>query len=93
MGRRRQITRSFRAKREANEWVTAQLRNLDTGTFVLPSKKTLNEYLTEDWLPSVRSRLKATTFDAHTRIIKLHIGPRLGWRTLRSLTPMMVNTF
>ncbi len=30
---------------------------------------------------------------AHERIIKLHIGPRLGSRTLQSLTPMMVNTF
>ena len=92
-GRRRQTSRSFRTRKEADQWLTAQLRSLDDGTFVTPSKKTLDAYLHEDWLPTVKSRLKATTFDAHERIIKLHIGPRLGTRTLQSLTPMMVNTF
>jgi integrase len=80
------------SRREADRALTARKREVDTGTWREPSSETLAAYA-ERWLAhrdptrvlSGRARLAPSTFAEYRRALLLHIGPRLGERTLASL--------
>ena len=46
---------------------------------------TLAVYLTQRWVPSKQMALRPTTWDAHRRVIDLHVVPRVGRIPLRHL--------
>jgi hypothetical protein len=48
--RKRQWRSGHDTKREALKALTKLLESLDSGTYVTPSRKTVGEYLTDDWL-------------------------------------------
>ncbi len=51
---------------------------------------TLTEWVSQLWLPVMRTQVKESTFDSYERILKLHIVPRLGAFALEDLTPRMI---
>lgn len=93
-GRRRQRWHGgYRTRREAQRRLNEVLHELDVGTFVEPATRTVGAYLTEEWLPAQRSRLRPSTFDSYERNIRLHVVPRLGAVRLQALTGPMVTSF
>jgi integrase len=84
--RQRKWHSGYATKREAERALPGIVQSLHNGTYVVPERTTLGEYLTKDWLPSVHSSLKSTTFDSYERTIQLHIEPRLGSTQLQKLT-------
>jgi integrase len=89
-GKRRQVFRDAKTKREARQILQKLLRELDDGTFVEPSTLTVREHL-EAWLEDVaRHRLSARSLDRSRSIVKCHLVPALGGIKLASLRPDQV---
>jgi integrase len=83
----------FPTKREAQDYLTAALADLNSGTYTEPTKLRLGQYLTERWLPMTRASLRESTWDSYRRNIELHILPELGGIPLQKLTADRLDRF
>ncbi|HEX7120615.1 MAG TPA: tyrosine-type recombinase/integrase [Longimicrobiales bacterium] len=70
---------------EANGKLTEMLRELDTNSFVEPSKVTVKEYL-EDWLDR-KDGIESTTMTDYEDRMKLDVIPYIGSMRLQAVTP------
>jgi len=74
-------------KKDAEKHLAELLHQLDSGTFMKPSKTTLAEYL-DKWLQDyAKPNLSPRGFERYTGIIKQHLIPDLGNITLTQLKP------
>jgi len=74
-------------KKDAERLVNDLVKRKDDGTYRGPDRLTIGEYLTERWLPTQRSQLRASTFDGYRRTIEAHVIPNIGGITLQKLQP------
>ena len=73
-------------KKEAEKRLADLLHQLDTGTFMKPSRTTLGEFL-DRWLEDYRPNLSPRGFERYEGIIRGHLIPGLGSITLTQLRP------
>lgn len=91
-GKRKQKWLSgFDTKKDAQQHLTEALGQVDRGTFISPSARTLGGFLAE-WLGTVKPSLRPNSWDTYSRIVRLHIGPRIGHVKLANITPALLNT-
>ena len=91
-GRRLRPQRTYKTRREAETGLTQWSAEIERGMAVVPSGKTLGEYL-EFWLDtSARHRVRASTLDSYAQKVRLYIRPILGHIPLQRLTPAQVQT-
>jgi integrase len=91
-GKRRQKWHGgFPTRREAEAARVKLVHELNTGIYVEPSTTTLSDWVRQQWLPTIRNRVKPSTFDSYRRNLELHVLPHIGSRQLRQLTPMILN--
>jgi hypothetical protein len=64
----------------------------DKGTYVAPVKETFGEYLTR-WLPTIKTTVRANTFESYRSAVDVHLIPRLGHLQLRQLSRSTFSTF
>jgi len=89
-GKRVQIFRDAKTKKEARQILQTLLRELDDGTFIAPTALMVAEHL-ESWLEDVvRHQVGARTHDRYTGIVRKHLVPRLGAVKLSALRPDQV---
>jgi integrase len=89
---RKVIKGGFATKREADRWLRSTLTALEQDTFVEPSKLTVGQFLTDEWLPSLTTRgLRPTTLRGYRLLTEKHLIPRLGAVPLQKLTPADLN--
>lgn len=86
--RRKQLTRTFRRKREAEDALSRILAEVGGGTFVIPAKVTLNE-LCDEWLRSKRGKAD-NTIAAYTNGLK-PARERLGKKPAQKVSVKDVN--
>ena len=89
--RRQKWYGSYRTRKEAEAARIEILHEINTGTFVEPTKTTLEEWVHRTWLPLIADRVKPSTLDSYRRNLDLHVLSTLGRRQLRRLTPAMLN--
>jgi integrase len=93
-GKRRQRSKGgFPTRREAQAFLTDVLSRLGDGSYAQPSKTTLGEFLTGEWLPAVEGTVRPLTFAHYRSVIRTHVVPRLGQRRLQGLTGGHLNGF
>ena len=86
-GKRRQRSKSFKTRREAQAALAAWLADIDKGAAVDRSTKTVAEVMAY-WIEThARPRLRAKTVGDYENIIKNHILPELGGIPVQRLTP------
>ena len=91
-GKRRQKWHgSYKTRREAENASTKIVSDLEQRTYVEPTKLTLAEYVHGEWLPLMKSQLKASTWDSYRRNLVLHVLPVLGARQLQAITAGHLN--
>lgn len=91
--KRRQVSRSFDRKEDAEQWAAKQTVDRVHGDRVEPPKQTLGEYL-DDWLGSLGvQQLEANTISWYRSAVQRHIKPELGGVRLQALTPTMIEAF
>lgn len=92
-GRRRQKWHGgFRTRREAEATRAQLVTDLNTGSYVMPGRMTLADWIRKSWLPMTEPRVKPTTFYSYRRNLELHVLPTLGQKPLQQLTPPMLTT-
>ncbi|HET7322603.1 MAG TPA: site-specific integrase [Longimicrobiaceae bacterium] len=80
-------------KKEAEQFLTKKLRDLDSGTLVQPSRRLLADYLKE-WLRDVAHlNITERTLEDYTDIVHRHIIPGLGAHPLGRVTRQLVQRF
>src|SRR5215831_12521315 len=94
-GKKAYCSRSIRGtKREAERELTKMVREIDTGSFVVPERITLGAYL-QRWLKDAipASSRAERTQQAYGSIVTRHLIPALGHVPLQRLTPAMVEHY
>ena len=90
-GKRRYFSQQIKGtRRDAQKLLNATLRDMDTGTFVEPSKMTLDEYL-DRWLQdAARPRVSKRTADGYAFLLKRYIRQPIGEKRLDKLQPLEI---
>jgi integrase len=81
----------YATRKEAERARTEILSRLDGGTYVEPLRQTYGDFLEQDWLPAIRTRVRPSTWDSYARNVRLHIVPELGSERLQAITPARLN--
>ena len=74
-------------KKDAEKRLSELLHQIDNGTFIVPNKTTLAEYL-QKWLSDyVKPNLSPRGFERYESIVRVHLLPSLGSVILTQLRP------
>jgi integrase len=93
-GKRRQTMKGgFRTKKDAQAALGAILGDAQTGAHNAPTRHRLGGFLTNEWLPAVRPRLRPSTFATYTVFATKYVAPRLGAVPIAGLSAAQLNTF
>jgi integrase len=96
-GATKQVWKSgYRTKRSAEEALNDVLRQLGDGTYSRPTKQTVADYFTADWLPSLEAAvkggsLKASAASFYATLARAYIVPRIGGVQLNALDAPALN--
>ncbi len=89
---RRQKTKGgYLRKKDAQADLEKQLVERREGTYREPSLLTVQEYLTEKWLPAIQHTIKPSTYASYQGHVTMYLIPHLGQLRLRDLEPADVN--
>jgi integrase len=91
--RRQAYRRGFRTKAEAQEELDRLRGDRRDGTFVSPLRQTFGDFLTKDWLPTIRRELARSTWEDYDRKVRNHVLPHLGRVPLQTLDATALNRF
>jgi integrase len=83
--------KGYATRREADQALRERVTAFDNQVFVRASRLSLGDYLTQQWLPLSRDRVKATTFNSYERSLVTYVLPRIGAVHLQELTPGHLN--
>src|SRR4051794_24436691 len=84
------LKRGFTTRKAAAAALRAEIRTLEVGEWLEPTKQRLDAYLAE-WVAG--QRLSASTLSSYRKNIRLHIDPYLGETTLARLTGAAVDAW
>ena len=92
-GKYRQQAKSFRTKREARAALAAWQVDVEKGTFVDKSRKTVADLL-RYWLETcVKHRVRENTYVGYGYTVNNHLVPDLGHVQIQKLKPEQLQTF
>ena len=78
-GKRKQQTKGgFPTKKAAQQAARLAEQMVADGSYIEPTRQTLAEYLTTEWLPAVRSQVRPTTWGHYEGNVRRHVIPRIG---------------
>ena len=88
-GKRRYSSKTVHGtKKDAQKYLNSVLRSRDLGTYVEPTRMTLDTYL-DQWLEkSARTRVSPRTFGDYQKLLARYVRPKLGDRRLDSIRPL-----
>ncbi len=89
--RRRAIKGGYATRKECEAALAKILAALETQSFMPPTRVTVKQFLLSEWLPTVKSSLRPTTYASYEMLAKEHIIPRLGSLQLQKLSPAAIN--
>jgi integrase len=86
-GERKQTRRrGFPTRKAAQTELTRILGSLEHRAYVAPKRQTVNQFLTDIWLPAIQHTIKPSTFESYRRNVRLHVAGRpIGRRQLQDL--------
>lgn len=85
-GKRKRYYETVKGKKNAERRERELRRELDLGTFVVPTDITLAEFL-EDWLREKAKQVKPSTVSSYQQILNLYVVPYLGKIKMKDLKP------
>jgi integrase len=86
-GKRKTVSKGgFRTRKLCEEALSAALADHGKGAHVERSKMTVAKYLTDEWLPLIRTSKKPATYGTYRHFVERRIIPALGDTRLDELT-------
>jgi integrase len=91
-GRRQKSKGGFRTQREAQTHLATVITQSAEGGYVEPSKTPFGVFLTQEWLPAIRSTIRPLTHNNYTAIVNRYVVRRdVGSVPLRNVSPATLN--
>lgn len=81
----------FNTRKEAEVARAKLIVDVHDGAYIEPTKLTVEDWITRRWIPSMKTQLKASTFDSYKRNLNKHVLPVLGNTPLIEITPNRLN--
>lgn len=92
-GKRRQKWHAVHGtKRDAERELSRLLHEMNTGTYVEPTRLLVCDYLPK-WLKHAKSKVSPKTFERYDEIVRLHLVPALGHYPLAKLQPLHIQDY
>ncbi len=89
--RRRAIKAGFHTRKEAQAAMAKVMVAVEERSYVAPSRLTVREYLTKEWLPAIRATVRPTTYRSYEQHVSFHIVPHIGSLKLERVTGAALN--
>lgn len=91
--KRRQLTRHFNTKKEAEKWLAKKNHELYSGSYIEPTDRLLQDWLKE-WLQTfAKPNIRETTYVTYKSYLRNHTIPALGHIALKDITPALIQEF
>lgn len=92
-GKRKYINKTIHGtKKEAQAYLNKALHEKDLGTFIEPSKQTLDSYLDQWEETAAKPRLRERTYNDYKLLLLRYVRPELGKKQLFLITPLEIQT-
>ena len=89
--RRREIKGGFATQKECQAAMNKLLVAVEQQTYQAPTKATVRQYLTKEWLPAVKATIRPSTYNSYVQHVECHIAPHIGSVKLQKLSGSQVN--
>ena len=89
--RRQKSQGGFRTQKEAQGALDKARVAVTENRFVVTTNVTVRSFLFEEWLPSIKTTIRATTYTSYEGHVRNHLVPRLGSIQLRRLNAATIN--
>jgi integrase len=89
--RRRAIKAGFATQKECEAAMNKLLVKVEEHNYTAPTKASVREFLTKEWLPAVKSTVRPTTYRAYEQHVSCHIDPHIGSVKLQKLSGSQIN--
>lgn len=82
---------SYKTRRDAESALAELVQSLETQTYITPQRLTLATFVRSEWLPTMQTQVKHSTWDSYRRNLENHVLPELGGVPLQQLTAGHLN--
>jgi integrase len=89
--RRRAIKAGFHSRKEAQAAMAKVMVSVEQRSYVAPSKTSVREYLSKEWLPAICSTVRPTTYRSYEQHVQFHITPHIGSLKLEKVNGATLN--
>ena len=89
--RRREAKAGFATQKECQAAMKQLLVAVEQDAYAAPTKASVKEYLTKEWLPAVKATIRPSTYNSYVQHVECHIAPHIGSVKLAKLTGSQVN--
>jgi len=89
--RRRAIKAGFATQKECQAAMNKLLVTVEEHSYTTPTKASVKQYLTKEWLPAVKSTIRPSTYNSYVQHVECHIAPHIGTVKLQKLSGSQVN--
>jgi len=89
--RRRETKAGFATQKECQAAMNKLLVAVGEQNYSVPTKASVREYLTKEWLPAVKATVRPSTYNSYVQHVECHIAPHIGSVKLAKLTGSQVN--
>lgn len=89
--RRQKSQGGFRTRKEAQEALDKAKVAVAENRFVVMTNVTVRSFLLDEWLPTIKKTVRATTYASYEGHVRNHLVPRLGSIQLRRLNAATIN--
>src|SRR5664280_1389268 len=89
--RRRETKAGFATQKECQGAMNKLLVAVDQQSYSVPTRASIREYLTKEWLPAVKSTIRPSTYNSYVQHVECHIVPHIGTVKLQKLSGSQVN--
>jgi integrase len=89
--RRRETKAGFATQKECQAAMNKLLVAVEQHDYSAPTKASVKEYLTKEWLPAVKATIRPSTYNSYVQHVECHIVPHIGAVKLQKLSGSQVN--
>ena len=89
--RRRETKAGFATQKECQAAMNKLLVAVEQQSYAVPTKASVREYLTKEWLPAVKATIRPSTYNSYVQHVECHVAPHIGSVKLAKLTGSQVN--
>jgi len=89
--RRRETKAGFVTQKECQAAMNKLLVAVEQHSYSAPTKASVKEYLTKEWLPAVKATIRPSTYGSYVQHVECHVVPHIGTVKLQKLSGSQVN--